>query len=118
MNSNAKQIKKGPLGKPDLSVLEPKTALSFIEKGHDEGAGTPSTETPDQPLRSGHATTYAATSRVVKVPVSLRLPQTMTDMVMELAAKETLGTRVRVTPHDIYVRAISAYLKNETPSNT
>lgn len=113
MPSNEKPGQPGQRGKPDLSVLDRKKALSIIEKGHDEGSGLPEEPpAPSEPpsLPSGQPSAYVPPARVAKVPVSLRLPQPMTDKVMELAAEETLRTKVRVTPHDIYVRAIGAYL--------
>lgn len=113
MPSNEKPGQPGQRGKPDLSVLDKKKALSIIEKGHDEGSVLPEEPlAPSDPtsLPSARPSVYALPARVPKVPVSLRLPHPMTDKVMELAAEETLRTKVRVTPHDIYVRAIGAYL--------
>ena len=100
-----------PQGKPDLSILNSPKALAFVEQGNNDGSAPAERPAEQEDI-------YAPQARVAKVSVSLRLPQTMADKVMELAAEETLATRQRVTPHDIYVRAISGYLKSVQPKNT
>lgn len=104
--SSPSKFRKGPPGKPDLSILNSAQALAFVEQGNNDGSA---------PVEAAPAAIpediYTHQARIAKVSVSLRLPQPMADKIMELAAEETLATRQRITPHDIYVRAISGYLK-------
>lgn len=107
MNSQKTEARRP--GKPDLSLLDAKKAADFVDRGHDERAPLPLL--PAAPAQLTQAE-VVPDKRIPKISVSLRVPQNITDTVMEMAAKETLSTKIRVTPHDIYLRAIIDYIYN------
>lgn len=110
MNSPKPKNEPRRPGKPDLTMLDAKTT-AFIDAGSEERA----TPTPPAPLAPRLSPEDLEQGRIPKIPVSLRVPQNITDKVMELAAQETLKTKRRVTPHDIYLRGIALYLQSVKP---
>lgn len=111
MNSSKQKSELRRPGKPDLTMLDAKTT-AFVEAGSEERAAMPAPPAPEAPSLPPEELDQG---RIPKIPVSLRVPQNITDKVMELAAQETLKTKRRVTPHDIYLRGITLYLQSVKP---
>lgn len=104
---------KTPFQRPDLAK-----AFEVIARGESE---EPAALLDSAPPAATEAATLPATAPVASVntdyvsegvddplvPFTLRLPKSLSDFYLDLAAKQTQQARKRVTPSALYVRALT-----------